>query len=227
MSKKQNSVLFFVLFLNLLVHSLFLSRKKNSSNSKKKILPDPAQIATLFAYFIEKLYGHPWLRNCICVLFVERNVSAGPYVLEKIMKEKCPKHYVITDQVREVSGWWTDRAMKSEYVISGATQMREDKICFLKDMVCENPWLPYESRGQIMRNKLLEQIPRFRIKEPSENSRRVTPIITGKLDENGKKVKGVNDDLALAFFMGLYFIEGISQETIPGLNYQYIKQEGK
>jgi hypothetical protein len=203
-------------------------RKKNNPIFKTNpLFLDPSQAATLFSFFIQKLYRHPWLSKCIPVLFVERNIAAGPYVMERIMVEQCPRRYVITDPIRDVSGWWTSRSMKSEYVISGAAQMKEDKVCFMKDLVCENPWIPSESRADMVKNKLLEELPRFKIRPAPDNSRRITPIISGKIDDNGRVVKGQNDDLAFAFFMGLYFIEGISQETIPGLDYKYIKQEGR
>lgn len=183
------------------------------------------EIATLFKVFIEDLMRHPWLSKAVFVLFVERNIAAGPYALEAVMEKICPRRYVIKDPVRNVSGWWTDRNMKTEYVLSGSSQMKQDKIFFMDGMISTNPWItPREIRTETVKRKLFEQVPRFRLKEAPEGSNRRTPMITGKVDENGKRVKGAKDDLALTFFMALFFIEGISKETIPGFDYKYIKQ---
>jgi hypothetical protein len=172
--------------------------------------------------------SHPWLNNAICVLFVERNILAGPYVLEQIMEKRGGnRHYIIRDSIRNVIGWWTSRNMKIEYISAGSKLMRAGTICFMKDMICENPWQAAESRASLVKGKLLDQVGRFRMKREGDASRRVTPLLSGKIDENGKMVKGLNDDLAMAFFMGLYFIEGISKEMIPTLDYEFIKQERK
>lgn len=174
---------------------------------------------------MEKLYKHPWLSSSIFVLFVERNVTAGPYVLEAIMDQRYTRRYIITDPIRNKIGWWTDRHMKTEYVVAGAKQMREGKIYFLDNIVCENPWINRDIRKTQVRGKLLEQIPKFRLKEAPEGSKKKMPILSGKFDERGKQVPGANDDTALAFFMCLYFLEGITQETIPSFDYKYIKQQ--
>lgn len=141
------------------------------------------------------------------------------------MSEKYPRHFIVTDKVRNISGYWTDRKMKVEYVVSGSNQMREDKISFLTDMVCRNPWLDADTRADMMIQKVLEQIPRFRLKDPPIGSNGL-PKLSGKFDENGKEVKGAKDDMAFTMFMALYMLEGILKETIPGLDYNYIRQQG-
>jgi hypothetical protein len=179
---------------------------------------DPPAIKRMFSYFMQKLYNHPWLDKAIFVLFVERNLPAGPYAIEEIMMKYYPRRYIIEDPVRNLSGWWTDRHMKLEYVITGAKQMAGNKIFFLESVITECPWMTADTRANICYNKLIEQIPRFRIQENGK--------IDGKHDENGKKVKGAKDDTALTFFMALYFLNGISNEDIPGFDYTYIKQMG-
>lgn len=172
------------------------------------------------------MYNHPWLKKTIFVLFVERNIAAGPYAIERVMATKQRK-YIITDPIRDVSGWWTTHSMKSQYVVTGASEIRQNRLVFIKDFICENPWLPYDTRKEIILNKLHEQLPRFRLKPPSEvSSTRRLPLITGKLDENGKMVRGAKDDLAFITFAAIYFVVNIGAESIPGLNYRFIKQEG-
>lgn len=180
---------------------------------------------TMFDHFVTGLYKHPWLSRTIFVLFVERNLPCGPYVVEQVMENKYPRHYIITDAVRGVSGWWTDRHMKTEYVISGAEQLREGKLAFLQDMVCKNPWMDPRTRAAVTREKLLEQIPRFRLRDPTPGTSRSMPIMSGKIDENGRQVKGMKDDMAFSLFMTLYMVDKILKESIPGFDYSYIKQE--
>lgn len=141
--------------------------------------------------------------------------------------ESKQRKYIITDPIRDVSGWWTTYDVKSKYVVTGASEIRQNRLVFMKDFVCENPWLPHDTKREITLNKLLEQLPRFRLKPASQvSSSRRLPLITGKLDENGKMVKGAKDDLAFICFAGIFFVVNIGAETIPGLNYRFIKQEG-
>lgn len=180
----------------------------------------------MFFQFMIGLYNHRWLKKAIFVILVERNITAGPYVVEQVMSARFNRHYIITDRVRDISGWWTDRNTKLMYIISGAEQIREGKIFFLKDLVSMNPWITADNRAELMINKLLEQLPRFRLKEPGPGSARTLPKASGKIDENGKEIKGAKDDMAFTFFMALCILDIILKESIAGIDYNYIKQQG-
>jgi hypothetical protein len=188
-----------------------------------KLLLATKEIRILFARFLAKLRTHPWLKNSKIVLFVERNTAAGAEALEAI-SQAYKNTYVLMDRDGEHAGWWTTWAQKAAYAISGSEQMRENKISFINDPVCENPWLPKETKWEITRNKLLEQLPRYKSRLPTEGTRkRKLPIISGTINEEGKKIKGQKDDLALSFFMALFFLDNILRERIPGIDYRYIK----
>lgn len=174
---------------------------------------------------MQKLYYHPWLTESVFILLVERNLAAGPYAIERAMEAKFASRTVIlTDQKREhISGYWTNANLKADYIIKGARQFRQDKCVFLKDLVCENIHMDENKRASIAKKMLLEQIPRFRIKQPMPGSSRKRDIITGKLDETGKFSRTSKDDLAFAYFASLWLIDGISSEEIPNLDYSFIK----
>jgi len=70
---------------------------------------------------------------------------------------------------------------------------------------------------------LYEQLPRFRQKDPPPGSDRKLPIISGVIDEYGKKIQGAKDDMALTFYMCLCVMDWILKEEMPGLDYRYIK----
>lgn len=184
-------------------------------------------IKVLFARFISELYDHPWLKSTTFVLFVERNTAAGAEALEAIMTQ-YKRAYIIMDQDGEHAGWWTTWAHKAAYCISGAEQMRENKIYFLKDAVATNPWVKKEERWKYSYDKLIEQLPRFKARtpDPTTGRKRRLPIISGTINSEGKKVKGFKDDVGLSFFMALFFADNISKEKIPGLNYNRIKGRG-
>lgn len=173
-----------------------------------------------FSKFMEKLYIHPWLRNTTFVLFVERNIQAGPHVVENVMA-RYSRHYIIREPGdSETLGWWTNHVRKSLYVVSGAEQMRENKIFMLRDMVCTNPWLNRKDRLRSTLDGLYDQLPRFKERDPPPGSERKFPIISGCIDDQGRKIQGAKDDRALTFFMALCVMDWLLKRKMPGVDYR-------
>ena len=104
---------------------------------------------------------------------------------------------------------------KEKYVESLQTDLSLHSLCFDEEMVCVNPILRTDQalREYCFKIKpnLFKQLRGFRVLMGQDSAFRNTkPVYTGKVDENGNKMPGLNDDMVISLIMASYWSKEIT-----------------
>lgn len=151
----------------------------------------------------------------------ERNTPAGCYAVDEYLrKNKFTRVEVIRETEDSDIGWWTSYATKTQYTMEGVEQMRENKTFFLDGMICVNEFVKNSRLVENTKEKLLEQLGRFRMREPPIGATRKKPLISGLFNEAGQKDKTLRDDLAMSFMIAVFFLHNLIKRKIPDVNYR-------
>ncbi len=94
----------------------------------------------------------------------------------------------------------------------------------MEDFVCENPFqadMTSAEKRECAKDKLVSQMRKFTGHE-SPSGR--TIIYSGKLGPDGKKVEGQNDDLMMAFILGVYMLDLFTDRKIPFFDWSILNR---
>jgi hypothetical protein len=147
--------------------------------------------------FVCALRARTELTNSRILFIGERNSGheSGHIWLEIA---RSARTFAVCERTLDKVGWWTTNAMKIEYVEAMRDYFLERSLCFSAEGVtCVNPWIPSETRLSTARAMLADQMRRFRGHRLPSGAM----TYSGKIDDRGRIIPGVNDDLALCVMM--------------------------
>lgn len=168
-------------------------------------------------------FRNSWLLFC-----PERNLGHEGGYLAEPFQNLHQKNVALAQYENKDYGWWTDNAAKINYAYKTREFMAMGAVRFMKDWVCTNPWIQPEERKKITKMKFEEQMKRFRpvttnVKDPHSIPRMT---ISGKVDKDGKISGSFQDDLMMAFCMGIYIWHLIIMRQVMYLNYSLLFPQG-
>lgn len=151
----------------------------------------------------------------------------GGYLAKPFM-DLNTKNIALSQYEEKDYGWWTDNNAKINYAYKTREFMAMGAVRYMKDWVCVNPWIKPEDRRKITKQKFEEQMKRFRPVTTSVKDPHMIPRMTvsGKVDKDGKISGAFQDDLMMAFCMGIYIWHMIIMRQVMYLNYSVLFPQG-
>ena len=114
---------------------------------------------------------------------------------------------------------------KNRYAFAAHQALERNKIMYLHKGVSANPFKSGEPRSKFVKNKMeLEtQLSRCR-RELSANGQMSNKhfVWSGKVDGEGRRQKGLNDDLAITFCLCIYWAHTVTHSRYPTVDYNQL-----
>jgi hypothetical protein len=176
-----------------------------------------------FLDFLSEIRKHPWLKDAFIIYIGERNTGQVSASHGTVIAEMFKGNFV-RDPDKPDAGVWTTRERKVEYLDVSRDQIARRGLRFLKDciVICERTEKP-ATRFIEMKKELFRQL--YRIKPlASRTGADYTPAFvswSGKLGEDGKPSPDLNDDLAFAFFLCMYWMIQDVSGRLPNQYFKY------
>jgi len=166
--------------------------------------------------FIRNLRANPWLANTHGLFVPERNTGREGGRLWDIIKQFTGFSALYTDNERD-PGIWTDNPVKVAYNEAAYDRVSARSVCFMRNFVTTDPVDAKEDRRKIKAREFVDQMRRVRPLFLNSTSAGSTSRLTysGCVNEEGKLVKGLRDDLWLVFSAICYVIRQLRRGMFP------------
>ena len=125
-------------------------------------------------------------------------------------------------------GWVTNYTNKNEFRVDLRSALVQDRIFYLDGCVSENPFLRdmrQSDRFPYHKNKLEEQLARCRVfvKTATYDTSPDKVFWSGKVNADGQKQGGYNDDLAIMLAAAVSMWDKAMRGELPGFPYQFVR----
>jgi hypothetical protein len=115
-----------------------------------------------------------------------------------------------------------DYELKLAYARITSHYLDEKRLMFLADGASGSPYSPQMGNEfERQRNEILAQLARCRRYKPPSTLDNVGVRVSwsGKVDHSGRKIAGLNDDMAVALTTAVYWADRIMQLDYPTVDY--------
>lgn len=138
---------------------------------------------------------------------------------------------LILNYMREAEknpGWVTNYTNKNEFRVDLRSALVQDRIFYLDGCVSENPFLRdmrQAERFPYHKNKIEEQLARCRVfvKSVAYDTAPDKVYWSGKVNADGQKQGGYNDDLAMMLSAAISLWDKAMKGELPGFPYEYVR----
>jgi hypothetical protein len=178
--------------------------------------------------FIDDLLKHPDLEGCTPIFCCENSLGHDSSTLARVVA-KYDYHILIAEKGDGVWGWNASDNAKKEQAFEAWRALHSRQVRFMQNWICSSPFdeTPTEERRKVVKTKMLEQARRYKeFEHPSSHAAgHPKSGISGILDKDGKKSRTFNDDLMIAFCMGVFLWMKIYMRDVPGFPYWEVFQD--
>lgn len=179
------------------------------------------------------LRTHPWLKHSWIIFAPERNNGLAGHLDEVISSIPCA--YTLSDgtgssrsgnNVRGSPGINTNETTKNLYARCLRQELNKRNVCFLRDfVVCDQPseeashsgFKSIDERRFEVKEEAIAQLERCRpvVKKRASDFSPMFVGWSGKCDDEGNIVPGLNDDIAVGFAGAAFVLRGWEKQAFP------------
>jgi hypothetical protein len=181
--------------------------------------------------FFGALRRHAWLQNSWFVFVCERNTGReSGHIANCVLRNNIGRTMCVRMKEGRDYGVWTSFTMKSGYAAAGRARINDRSVRFMAEHVCTNPFARSSATAKDIRDasreELFKQLSTVRevATSPVSAFQQQKFSVSGKVGEDGKIVRGQNDDLAMVFMMACYYVSMLLERRIPFLDYNLLER---
>lgn len=181
--------------------------------------------------FLTRLQSVPELQGSKFIFCAERNMAHESGFIAFFVREQFPGSYAIMQHANNDYGWYTTHDQKIRYAYSLVGRLAEDSLVFSHRALCGQPEFlgtlattANEERWQSIKNKLYEQLSRYRVVQSAvHNALTIAKTtVSGKVDKEGRVSGSFNDDLVFALSMSTWLCSELLQRRLPNFPHDQV-----